>query len=811
MTDKVYHLSKVDSLAELNMEELKEVASNFFWEECHPKDDIIIQGQEHNRFYVLVAGQVEVLDNQRSGQTRINTFGPGDTFGARSLLTNGPAPFTIRCLNDCKVLVMSADQFSAMLERWPKLYKKFIERLSRNLDQINIGLTEARNKQFLHTLLQNTQYENKFYGLWGGPATTRLMEKKLTELAKSKEHLLLIGERGTGRQMAAWDLHKRRFGEGAPFVVIDALDLEKQWGTLLFEPEMPGDLLPKSGSLLEYVDGGTLVIKEIKKLSSKAQMQLAEAMRTHRNCLVVGFLQKEPEQAAGILAPELLETFADRFAIKPVREHKRDIPFLVQGVLEKLAEQHNRKTPSLDHETTKILLSHNYRQGNVTELIQVIERSFFLAENDVIGLEHVFFGPTAIKLGGTFDLLSFPWLEKIIKEGSFVIWSQRIVAVTFLFIIALLFAVPQAAIDIGLFALVWGLWWPALAIISPFLGRIWCTVCPFGYIMEIVQNKLHLNRPVPDWLKKYNFLVITFLFALIFWLEIVFHMRSNPILTVVLLTTILGAAALTGIIFVRHTWCHHLCPLGGFVGMASIGGILEVRSDPEVCLNKCTTFECYKGTPKIVGCPMSQYAPYLDNNLDCKLCFRCARNCPNGSVKVNLRIPGREVWHLLRVNQGFTVFIGASLAILIPILYFEPLRQVWPMGMWLQWFSISYWGSAVIGGMLSWWIGKPFVQKAASRRIKMVFAFIPAVVAGHIIYQLHFLPGAQSILLGLGIKTAAGDINAVNIPAVKVGQLFAVLIGLALTAFTALMVMLRSKKKSLDKPASPADTKKITV
>ncbi len=111
MTDKVYHLSKVDSLAELNMEELKEVASNFFWEEYHPKDDIIIQGREHNFFYVLVAGQVEVLDNQRSGQTRINTFGPGDTFGARSLLTSGPAPFTVRCLNDCKVLVMSADQF----------------------------------------------------------------------------------------------------------------------------------------------------------------------------------------------------------------------------------------------------------------------------------------------------------------------------------------------------------------------------------------------------------------------------------------------------------------------------------------------------------------------------------------------------------------------------------------------------------------------------------------------------------------------------------------------------------------------------
>ncbi|KJS23087.1 MAG: histidine kinase [Clostridiaceae bacterium BRH_c20a] len=795
IAEKAYFLSKVKDLSVFKEEELNQLADDFHWEEHAQGYDIIKQGQDRNQYYVLVEGTAEVLDgNKEIGEIRINTFGPGDAFGARSLLTDGQAPFTVRCIEKCKLLVTSHEQFTRMLIRWPKLYKKLIERMSRNLDQINNGLFEARQKEFLRISLQHSQYVNKFYGLWGSPKTTKLIEEKIIELTQSKEHLLLIGERGTGRQMLAWYLHKNKFGATAPFVAIDGHDLEKQLGDRIFETVDQAGKPAKQGNLLEFVSGGTLYISEINELSPEIQFKLARSLRSNINCLVVGSLQNNPE--ALNLIPELRELFSDRFKITPLRERKRDIPFLAQGILEKLAKQHNRITPSLDHEATKLLLSHNYRQGNITELIQVVERAFFLAEHDVISLEHLFFGPTSKKVSGTFDLLSFPWVEKLIKKGDFVLSLRRVTAMVFIIITAALFLVPKATINLGLFALVWGLWWPMLAMISPLFGRIWCTVCPFAYIMELVQRKIHLDHPVPAFIKKYDYLLITLLFLLIFWIEVVFDIRLNPISTGILLASILGAAILTGIIFTRHTWCHHLCPLGGFVGMASIGAMLEVRADATICLNKCTTYECYKGSSVVAGCPMFQHAPFVDNNLACKKCFNCVRSCNNGAVQFNLRLPGREIWHLLRVNQGFVIFIGVSLGILIPINYFIPFRQLWTAHKWVIWFSLYYWGIAILAGLFTWRIAKPFKTKAASRRIKLIFSLIPIVIAGHIIYQLNYLPGADSVLVGFGYKTVEGSISTINFSVLKVIQLLAALIGVILTGLTVFMVMRTSRKKS---------------
>lgn len=819
--DKVYYLSKVDFLSDLTTWELTELAGEFQWEEYAKGSAIIKQGQEQHRFYVLTEGRAEALvskEGQNSWQ--VNSFGPGDAFGEISLFTGNAAPTTVRCLEKCLVLTLDSGNFAHMLLRWPKLYTRFIEKLSHSLNKVNYVLWEAKHKEFLRSALQLTQYEDKFYGLWGSVKTTKEVETKLTELARTKEYLLLIGERGTGRQMMAWFLHKRRCGEGTPFVVVDGRHFDQQWGDSILDSsssflgsdggqfmthEGQAENVPefRTSSLLDIAEGGTLLIREINLISPRSQLKLAQLINSRKTrCLIVGTLLTEPELLEQRLIPELRECFAQTYKITPLRERKRDIPVLAHGILDKLARKHHRQAPMLDKEAVKLLLSHNYGQGNVTELIQVVERAFFLAENNIIGLEHIFFGPTAEKIGSAVNLLSWQWIENLFKESTFILWIRRLTAGAFFLIILILLLAPQITVTKKVFTLVWGLWWPALAIISPFLGRIWCTVCPFSFLMEFVQRKLHLNRPVPDVIKKYDYLFVSFLFLLIFWIEIITEMRSHPGYTVVLLISIQAAAIGFGIIFTRHTWCHYLCPLGGFVGTASIGAMLEVRADATVCLNKCTTHDCYVGHGNVSGCPMSQHLPYLDNNLGCKLCFNCVRNCPNGAVQFHLRVPAREVWHLVRVNQGFAVFIGVTLAILIPINYFEPLQKAWPISQWRLWFSLAYWGAAFIAGMLIWLIARPFKTKAASRRTKLVFAFIPLVLAGHIIYQLHFLPGADALMLGMGLKSPSGNTQAFFVPVYIVGQSLAFMIGAIFTSLTVMMVFWHSKEKRAGRSVS---------
>ncbi|HBW35175.1 cyclic nucleotide-binding domain-containing protein [Desulfosporosinus sp. BICA1-9] len=794
--DKVYNLSNIELFSNLSSPELAELASEFQWENYDLGSEIITQGQEKHSFYILIKGKTDVMV-KKEGQRlwRVRTLGPGDTFGAFSLLNGKASEITILCQEECQVLALGAESFARMLLRWPKLYQTFIGRLTEDLNEANLILSEAKYKDILRSTLQLTQYKDKFYGLWGGARTTGEVERKLEELAHPKGHLLLTGERGTGRQMMAWYVHQRQSGTDAPFVVVDGRRFDQQWRDLITEPDSQEDSTAfHDSNLFDIAEGGTLFIREINLISAHTQLKLAQALNLQKNkCFVIGCLNTEPDDMGRIIIPELRECFAHTYEITPLRMRKRDIPILAQGFLEKLAQKNQRNVPTINQEAIKLLLSHHYNQGNVSELIQVIERAFYIADQDVIGLEQVFIGPTSKQNGKTLNLLAWPKLEKLLKSGMLIMWLRRATVVGFSALIILLLVSPEIAVSTKIFALVWGLWWPALAIISPFLGRLWCTVCPFSAIMDFVQKRFHKSRPMPEFLIKYDFFLVSFLFLFIFWIEVITGMRYNPSYTALLLISIQVTAILISILFPRHTWCRHLCPLGGFIGTASIGSMLEVRADATVCLNKCTTFECYVGKGSVPGCPMSQHLPFLDNNLDCKLCFNCVRNCPNGSVQVNLRLAGREVWHLVRVNQGYVFFIGVMLAILIPLNYFELIQRIWPTH-WTVWFSLLFWGSGIAGGILAWLIAKPFKTKAASLRVKLVFGLTPIVLAGHIMYQVDFIPGIRSLLLGGGYITAAG-LQTFYLPATGLAQGIAVAFGLVLTGVTVAILLMRTKKK----------------
>lgn len=800
ITDKSAFLSTVDLFSELTIQEINELAEGFYWENYSKGSYITRQGQNELYFYILAEGKAEVFINRKGRDPlSLNSFSPGDIFGEIALITGKNASANVRCLDNSRVLVLDSNNFSKMLIRWPKLYEKLINSLSEQLNQINIDLWEAKHKEFLRSGIILNQLKYKFYDVWGSTKTTNEIERKIDELAKTNDHIIIIGERGTGQQMLAWHLHKKQFGERAPFIVLDGKQLDKLWGDLILETHEHISSLPiiKNNALLDIAEGGTLFIRDFNLISPRVQLKLATSLDSQSiNCRIIGGLLDDPEKLTIKLIPQFQKHFKTGYKFTPLRERKKDILVIAKGILERLAKQNDRTPLSIDKEATKLLLTHHYRQANVTELIEIIERAFFLAAGEVIGLEHLFFGPTAEKVDRNLNLLSWNWIAEIIKKGIYPLWIQRFS--TIFFVITLLFLFIEPTPNIASFSLIvaWGLWWPSFVISSSLLGRFWCGICPISYIMELVQKVINLNRPVPDILKKYDYLITTILFLIIFWIEAITEMRYKPLFTGTLIFFIVAFACIIGIIYTRHTWCRYICPLGGFIGMASISGVLEVRADSDICLSKCTTHECFLGTEKIEGCPMSQFAPYLDNNLGCKLCLRCIRNCPNDAVRFNLRFPAREIWHLIRINQGFVIFVGVTLAILFPINYFEPLHRTWPQEKWQIWFTIVYWSTALLSGLLTWAIAKPFKTKAASKRIKFVFALIPIVVAGYVAYQLQYTPGAENIIMGFGYKGTGSNASFLYIPALKIGQIIAAILGIFLTITSVIMIILHSRKKS---------------
>lgn len=216
-------------------------------------------------------------------------------------------------------------------------------------------------------------------------------------------------------------------------------------------------------------------------------------------------------------------------------------------------------------------------------------------------------------------------------------------------------------------------------------------------------------------------------------------MRTSSTVTGFLLVVILLGAVITSVIFQRQTWCKHICPLGGMIALCSIASPLELRSNTEICLNKCNTFNCYKGTAETEGCPLFQHVPYIDNNQVCKLCLKCVRTCPNDSVQLNLRFPAREILTTHRVNRGLTIFAVVLLFTVLIHAVFESIDYMDP-NTWLIWFTAVYWGVAIVASSVTWYLIRDKIKEdKAIPLFRKIFSIIPALLALLILFiKLNF-------------------------------------------------------------------------
>ncbi|MDE2291386.1 MAG: cyclic nucleotide-binding domain-containing protein [Elusimicrobia bacterium] len=85
---------------------------------------IVLQGEAGDSFYVVYSGRVEVSVAKRLfGSKTVAELGPGDFFGELSLMLDQPRAATVKCLEDCELLVFKRLEFEMMLSRHPDVEK----------------------------------------------------------------------------------------------------------------------------------------------------------------------------------------------------------------------------------------------------------------------------------------------------------------------------------------------------------------------------------------------------------------------------------------------------------------------------------------------------------------------------------------------------------------------------------------------------------------------------------------------------------------------------------------------------------------
>ncbi len=244
------------------------------------------------------------------------------------------------------------------------------------------------------------------------------------------------------------------------------------------------------------------------------------------------------------------------------------------------------------------------------------------------------------------NLMRISLIARILRSRWYPGILQVPVAAVFGLVAFQLLAGPAAAQRNAGTALMWVLWWPILPITFVLVGRLWCAVCPFGAISDVVQKLVGVNRPVPRFLKLYGLWIIDAQFLAITWSDHVWGIVESPWGSGVLLLLLTTGVIISGALFQRRTFCRYLCFLGGLCSNYSRGSVVELRADQDICRTCKAKAACFNGTATQPGCPLFNFPRTMDSSANCTLCANCIKACPNDAIQVRARKPLSELWFL---------------------------------------------------------------------------------------------------------------------------------------------------------------------
>lgn len=124
LIDKAFLLKRTPLFSTLDLDLLLTIADKLALVVFDPKDDIFLAGEEANRMYFIVKGQVEIQSVDRQ---LICTLGIGDFFGEESLFNNKPRAYVAFAPVETHVLTLSRTNLYAIISECPSVAVGFLQ------------------------------------------------------------------------------------------------------------------------------------------------------------------------------------------------------------------------------------------------------------------------------------------------------------------------------------------------------------------------------------------------------------------------------------------------------------------------------------------------------------------------------------------------------------------------------------------------------------------------------------------------------------------------------------------------------------
>jgi ferredoxin len=277
-----------------------------------------------------------------------------------------------------------------------------------------------------------------------------------------------------------------------------------------------------------------------------------------------------------------------------------------------------------------------------------------------------------------FDLLQIRGVKALVKWKYFQLIMQLPNLLIFALVIYLGFFDTQDGGRNLATKMTWTIWWAAIIFAFVLVGKLWCTMCPFGALTVWTSRIFKPSRRFPPALR--NVWLATLAFVILTWADEYFGIVRSPSRTAWLVVVISAVAILTGLFFQRATFCRHLCPIGGLIGLYSMVSPLALRAKNRTICSTCSTKDCYRGNEKGQGCMMFEFPSAMDRNNYCNLCGECVKTCPKDNISFTSRPFAEDLW-----SSSHRRFDEAFLAILlVGVVFMVTGHMVEPWHEWMD-------------------------------------------------------------------------------------------------------------------------------
>ena len=259
----------------------------------------------------------------------------------------------------------------------------------------------ARENFVLRHTLSNSPYTGN--GLVGHSSVMAQLTQTLQRVAAVNSTVLLQGESGTGKELVARALHAQSPRASGPFVPVNCASMSPE----LIERELFGHAKgaftgasKARDGLFYYAQGGTLFLDEVAELPLPLQATLLRTLEDLKirplgseqllsvDVRIIAATNRNLQQevSAGRFRKDLYYRLqVVELTLPALREHKEDIPELVQHFMAQLAPVLGVSPLSISTAEMDYLLQYDW-PGNARELRNLIERSLILGSLNVSAL-----------------------------------------------------------------------------------------------------------------------------------------------------------------------------------------------------------------------------------------------------------------------------------------------------------------------------------------------------------------------------------------------------------------------------------------